>query len=223
MALKLQRCLQWGLIGGVVLLPLVLLSDTRLLTDIATWRTPALDIAMQGITRLGLGGVDIALFVLILIGGWWSGSQPTRLVGLYGAIAVSGAGGLDQVLKHLLCRARPGAPTAGAFFAKFPCIPTGYFYASFPSGHATTAFAAATFLSLWKPRWAPVAFCVAGLVGVSRVYLGSHFPSDVLAGAILGSAVSLLAWQMVAGRMDLAGAGTGSILLAEEHQNCSRR
>lgn len=150
---------------------------------------------MQAITRLGYGGADIGLFLLILLVGWWAGSPATKRVGFSGALAVSGAGLLDQVLKHLLCRARPTAPEAGLFFVKFPCIPTGYLYASFPSGHATTAFAAATCLGLWKPRWAPLTFGLAGLVGVSRIYLGAHFTSDVLAGAILGTTVALLAWR----------------------------
>lgn len=165
---------------------------------------------MQALTRLGYGGVDIGLFLLILLTGGWTGSQETRRLGLSGALAVAGAGILDQVLKHLLCRARPTAPGAGVFFAKFPFIPAGYLYTSFPSGHATTAFAAATFLGLWKPRWAPVTFALAGLVGVSRIYLGAHFPSDVLAGAALGTGVALLAWRWT-GRKREAGSSQNAL------------
>jgi undecaprenyl-diphosphatase len=103
------------------------------------------------------------------------------------------------VLKNLTCRARPSAEGAGAFLVDFPCFPAPYELASFPSGHATTAFALATLLSLWYPRGTAGLVALAALVGWSRVVLGSHFPSDVLGGAILGCAVVLglsRVWQL---------------------------
>jgi undecaprenyl-diphosphatase len=60
--------------------------------------------------------------------------------------------------------------------------PTG----SFPSGHATVAFACATALALAVPRLALPLFALAALVAWSRVYVGVHYPLDVLAGAVLG-------------------------------------
>lgn len=65
---------------------------------------------------------------------------------------------------------------------------------SFPSGHAQTAFAAAVYLSLLFPRGAALFLALAALVGLSRVALGVHYPSDVLAGAALGSAFSIVAF-----------------------------
>ncbi len=61
---------------------------------------------------------------------------------------------------------------------------------SFPSGHTSSAFALATSISLDHPKWYIIApsYLYASLVGYSRCYLGVHYPSDVLAGAILGSA-----------------------------------
>lgn len=57
---------------------------------------------------------------------------------------------------------------------------------SFPSGHTAASFALATVLAAYWPAWMTVAFGAAILVGLSRTYLGHHYPSDVLAGALIG-------------------------------------
>jgi len=65
-------------------------------------------------------------------------------------------------------------------------VPTDW---SFPSGHAATSFAGATMLSLFFPRLAPVLYGLAVAIAFSRVYVGVHYPLDVIAGAALGTAV----------------------------------
>jgi undecaprenyl-diphosphatase len=63
--------------------------------------------------------------------------------------------------------------------------------ASFPSGHAATSFAAATVLSFARPRWAPAFYLLALAIGFSRVYVGVHYPLDILGGAVLGIGVAI--------------------------------
>ncbi len=67
---------------------------------------------------------------------------------------------------------------------------------SFPSNHAANNFAGATFLSYCYPALSPLFYAVASLVAYSRVYVGVHYPSDVLAGALLGLIFGLLFFKI---------------------------
>lgn len=69
---------------------------------------------------------------------------------------------------------------------------------SFPSGHTSEAFSMATSLSMKYRKWYVVvpAFAYAGLAGYSRLYLGVHYPTDVLAGALVGSGSAWATWKL---------------------------
>lgn len=69
---------------------------------------------------------------------------------------------------------------------------------SFPSGHTSSAFAAATSLSIVCPKWYVIvpSFTWASAVGYSRMHLGVHYPTDVFAGALIGSGSALLTYKL---------------------------
>ena len=79
---------------------------------------------------------------------------------------------------------------------------------SFPSGHTAGSFAAATALAAFYPHDRPLLLAFASAVGISRVYLGHHFLSDVLVGAALGSGIGALAARLLgAGRRETLDTG----------------
>jgi undecaprenyl-diphosphatase len=91
-------------------------------------------------------------------------------------------------LKDAVGRARP--PEADPGLGSLVAIPDN---PSFPSGHAATAFAAATAIAILSPRARPYALGLAAAVALSRVYLRVHFPLDIAAGALIGAALGALA------------------------------
>lgn len=68
---------------------------------------------------------------------------------------------------------------------------------SFPSGHSSSSFAAAFALCLNNKKWGKVCLIIAGLIAFSRLYLFVHFPSDVLAGIILGIFSGFMAYKIL--------------------------
>ena len=109
---------------------------------------------------------------------------PTCTAAASVALLLAGLG--SGLLKELFERARP--PLADAGIQAAVAVPEGY---SFPSGHATTAFAAAAAVGAFHPRLRLPLFGLAALVALSRVYLGVHFTTDVVVGAVLGVAIGL--------------------------------
>jgi undecaprenyl-diphosphatase len=97
-----------------------------------------------------------------------------------------------DVLKAAVGRRRP-------HFDPLVAVPHSH---AFPSGHTTTSFACATVLAGFEPRLRVAFFVLAAAIAYSRVYIGVHWPLDVLAGAALGIAIGLLvrALRLPAGR-----------------------
>lgn len=136
-----------------------------------------MDSTMVAITTLGNGGaIWIIIAVLLVI------NKKYRKIGfiVLGALALSAILG-EGILKHAIQRIRPSAdiPEINLLIAK----PLSY---SFPSGHSASSFAGAGVLSKYFKTYASGFFVLASLIAFSRLYLYVHYPTDVLAGIILG-------------------------------------
>jgi PAP2 superfamily protein len=126
--------------------------------------------------------------------GRWSDHDQLAEASSLSAEALLSSGLYCMAIKSLSARTRPASGGMGDFFEYRP--DSGQVGGSFPSGHATGAFTVATvFAEVYSDHpwvsWA--AYGTATLVGVSRISLGRHFPSDVLVGAILGHSVGQMA------------------------------
>lgn len=142
-----------------------------------------LDKIMVIITSLGNGGVIWILIAAVLII-----NKKYRNVGFIaiGALILATVLG-EGILKHLVQRVRPSAdiPAVNLLIAK----PLSY---SFPSGHTASSFAVAGVLAKYLKKYSLGFLGLASLIAFSRLYLYVHYPTDVVAGIILGLLCSKL-------------------------------
>lgn len=160
--------------------------DRSVSAYIQSFRSSRVTGCMTVITHLGSAAVTIAIALSLLL--YTHAYNPKFLAeARVLALCLSGSWLTNEALKAFFQRARPDAPAL--------VTATGY---SFPSGHAMISFAFYGLLGylLWqygrrRPGWAIrlgalVAWLLAITIGISRIYLGVHFPSDVIAGYVAG-------------------------------------
>jgi undecaprenyl-diphosphatase len=157
--------------------------------------------ALGGVAVMGLLTLGVSGFLL------FDGKKGAAVLVL---VAVGGGLGLSSVLKHAVERPRPELVPHGSYV----------YTSSFPSGHSTMS--AATYLTLGallarvqrrrrvKAFLLGFAILITLLVGISRVYLGVHWPTDVLAGWTLGGIWALICWLLArrlqhSGQVETAG------------------
>jgi undecaprenyl-diphosphatase len=144
----------------------------------------------DAIAVLGQGVVIGVAFALAGLIGWRLKREHLKAMGVRGVVAVLGIAAVAQLLKHLIGRPRPRFAHADEFVLS-PSLASGL--DSFPSGHTFNAFGAAAVVAWFAPPLRIPVFLAAGLVGLSRIVRGSHFPTDVFAGAVLGVVIGSLA------------------------------
>jgi membrane-associated phospholipid phosphatase len=101
-------------------------------------------------------------------------------------LGVGAPGLISALLKRSIGRGRPETWTEAAPLAFQPFNWTAYDWQGFPSGHSTTSFALAMVVAFLWPRAFWVAMVLAATVALSRVVIGEHYPTDIVAGAVLG-------------------------------------
>lgn len=154
--------------------------DQRLLLALVSRRRPLLDLFMRGITRLADWPVAVALTLTVALGAF----PALQEAGVRMAWTLALSHGAVEILKRVFTRERPHLPVGLDWLVS---VPDRF---SFPSGHATAGFAMALPLAMALPiPFSAVALGAGMSVGVSRCYLGVHYPGDVLAGWSLSAGV----------------------------------
>jgi undecaprenyl-diphosphatase len=190
---------QWPLVGlGFFLAWLTAVGALAIDQHVARWvagsTTPVVDLVVGVLNPLGSGAVPLVVSAAVAALGHVRRRSRLRSAATLGALAFVVAGLVEYTLKHLVGRYRPDAamPVLAAIGPTFAADVD-----SFPSGHATSVFAVATALADGYPRLAWLFYAMAAAIAAGRVYLGRHYVSDVLGGAVIGIAVSsIILWTL---------------------------
>ena len=155
--------------------------EFQILYTLQELRTPLVDGLMVFITSLGDHG-----WFWILMGVLLFSFPRTRILG--GCMLISIAAGFllgNVMLKNIAARQRPCwlDPSVGLLVQ----VPRDF---SFPSGHSMVGFEGAVSIFMFNRKWGIPALMLAVLIAFSRLYLFVHFPTDVLAGAVLGTVIA---------------------------------
>ncbi|MEV6012621.1 phosphatase PAP2 family protein [Streptomyces sp. NPDC051976] len=149
--------------------------------------TKWLNTPMELWTNLGLG-----VFAVLMVMGWWSARRrgtEAMTVALAAPVAVLTAFAVAEVVKKIVGEVRPCRSMPHAYLVDACPAPSDY---AFPSGHSTVAAAAVAALFLLDRRLSAIAAVFALIEGFSRVYVGAHYPHDVLGSVLLALPVAYL-------------------------------
>ena len=150
-------------------------------------RSGLLDNLMIAVAKYG-----VALLLLPLAYLWFKGKDgdKAKQAVLLSLLSMGVALLINQIIGHFYFRQRPFASHEVNLLVERSADP------SFPSDHAAFVFGIAGVLWLKDRSVGAFALGIAVLVGISRVFIGTHYPGDVLGGAMIGLASSLLIWRL---------------------------
>jgi undecaprenyl-diphosphatase len=190
----------WLLAGIATIAALIAFADQPVNAWVAAQHGPVID-GLRAITQIGNSRWYLfSLPVVIALALWLrrraGGAAALRLDAvagiagfLFAAVAISGIA--TNIVKLFVGRARPKMWVEAGIFGLQP-FSFDHDFQGFPSGHATTLFALAAAIGCVWPRWRWPLYALAALLAVSRVAVNAHYPSDLVAGAIVGIATTLL-------------------------------
>lgn len=152
--------------------------ELKFLESLQSLHSPILNYIMIFITSLGNGGFIWIVAAIFLL---FQNNNKLKREGFSLAVAliIFSVFGL-LILKPIIARPRPFTVDDVAILIREPM---GY---SFPSGHTGSSFAAASVIYYYNKKRGALALILAGLIAFSRMYLFVHYPSDIIAGIILG-------------------------------------
>ena len=166
-----------------------------------TLANPVFDVVMVFLTDLNQWRpFQVVLILFLIYFGWKGGTKARVMIALLVLTVILGDKLNSAVLKSLFSRIRPCKALTDVHLL----VGCGGF--SFPSSHATNNFAAATVITRFYARRSWAWWSFAGLMAFTRPYVGVHYPSDVLAGAVVGfiiGSVVVLIWKLLNERFKL--------------------
>jgi len=168
-------------------------NDIRILRNLNGPINSAPDALMRGVSNSVLPMMIAVPAGILIYNRCKSGSWTEKKEAYFIASALVVSSGITFGLKYAVNRPRPFVMYSDVYQKDSHVGPY-----SFPSGHTSSAFALATSVSMYYPEWyviAPAAVW-ACTVGYSRMYLGVHYPTDVLAGALVGSGSAILSYYI---------------------------
>lgn len=190
----MRSLLRNRLLYALLLIPPVLLFDKTFVLWVKDYLKPNFSMytywldpgANHWVAYLSNGATLVAIALLLYLAGRVRHNKTFSDAGKFLLAGFAASGITVQIIKHLAGRARPRITYETVFTG--PSLRGGY--DSFPSGHTAAAFSFAFIISLYFPKYRFLFYLAAVLTALSRIIGLSHFPSDILAGAVVGLAVA---------------------------------